>query len=325
MATTVNPYLQGNFGPVSEERTETELPVSGTLPAALDGWLLRDGPNPAGEVPPTQHWFVGDGMVHGIELRGGRAVQYRNRWIRTTAVEEAIGLPAGTRSPNDIGLGSGNVNVIGHGGRILGLSEVGLPWEVDAGLETVGQYDFGGRLEQSMTAHPKIDPVTGELLFFGYTPFGPPFLRYHRADATGDLVQTVEIEIPQSTMMHDWGVTASRVVFMDFPVVFDMALLESPGAMPYRWDDDTAARLGVMPRDGGDVTWIDVEPGYVFHPLNAHDHPDDGDGGRIVMDVVWYPRMFDVDPLGPREEVLGSLRRWTIDPDGGHRHHRDVG
>ena len=79
---------------------------------------------------------------------------------------------------------SGNVNVIGHGGRILALPEVGLPWELDGDLNTVGQYDFGGALASNMTAHPKIDPVTGELVFFGYD-FGPVPTRRPSARKSG--------------------------------------------------------------------------------------------------------------------------------------------
>ena len=82
MTMTSNPYLAGNFGPVSEEITAFDLEVTGTIPDGLDGRLIRNGPNPRGEVDPAQHhWFVGDGMVHGLRLRDGRAEWYRNRFV----------------------------------------------------------------------------------------------------------------------------------------------------------------------------------------------------------------------------------------------------
>ena len=165
-----------------------------------------------------------------------------------------------------------------------------------------------------MTAHPKIDPVTGELLFFGYD-FGPTTLRYHRADADGTLVQTEEIATKGPTMMHDFNVTETRVVFMDLPVVFDLNLLVDGMTMPFRWDDDYGARLGVMPRTGGsdDVQWIDIDPCYVFHPFNAYD-----DGDRIVIDVCRLRPHVRHQPHRPRGAHAGPVV--PLDHRPGHRH-----
>ncbi|MGY6501229.1 MAG: carotenoid oxygenase family protein [Acidimicrobiales bacterium] len=308
-----NPYLVGNYAPVTEERTVTDLTVTGTLPAALSGRLLRTGPNPAGPVGANHHWFLGDGMVHGIEIDGGRARSYRNRFVRTPSVAAARpDLPAvGAAPPGSVNPGSGAVHVIEHAGRVLALGEVGLPYELTSELETVGPYTFGGDLLTSMTAHPKRDPETGDLHFFGYD-FGPVHLRYHRADATGRLVQTEIIETPAPTMMHDFNVTATRIVFMDLPVVFSMDRLAS-GSMPFAWDPEYPARLGVMPigGSGSDVRWYDIDPCYVFHPLNAYD-----DGDRIVIDVVRYPTMFDRSTIGPEGDP-SALWRWVVDPTAG--------
>ncbi|HEV2360608.1 MAG TPA: carotenoid oxygenase family protein, partial [Acidimicrobiales bacterium] len=139
--------------------------------------------------------------------------------------------------------------------------------------------------------------------------FGPPFLRYHVADAAGSLVRTEAITVPGSTMVHDFAITRSRVMFMDLPVVFDMDLVGKRG-MPYRWDADYGARVGVMPRDGGDadIIWCEIEPCYVFHVLNAYD-----DGDEIVADVCRYDHMFAGDVHG----IAGAdprLVRWHIDP-----------
>jgi len=304
------PFLRGNFAPVDREETLLDLKVTGELPRDLDGLLLRDGPNPAGVVRDKHHWFVGDGMLHAIELADGRARSYRNRWVRTRRVEEALGLPAAPVSPHASALqGSGAVHVIGHAGRILALGEVGLPYAMSPTLETLEQYDFDGALRSAMTAHPKVDPINGELVFFGYD-LGPVHLRYHVADARGGLVRTLEIPTPRPTMMHDFGVTQTRVVFMDLPVVFDLELVAQGYSLPFRWEDTHPARLGVMPRAGGEVRWIELEPCYVFHPLNAYD-----DGERIVMDVVRYRRTFDLAQRG--EPDLGTLYRWTIDPGAG--------
>src|SRR5436190_23741774 len=97
-----NRYLIGNYAPVRDELTEFDLPVEGAIPPELRGRLLRNGPNPiAVENPATYHWFTGDGMIHGIELRDGRAVSYRNRWTRTDRAREALGEPPNDRPQPD--------------------------------------------------------------------------------------------------------------------------------------------------------------------------------------------------------------------------------
>jgi carotenoid cleavage dioxygenase len=295
-------HLQGNYAPVLEEITATDLPVTGALPPVLNGRYVRNGPNPkAGESP---HWFVGDGMLHGVELAGGRARWYRNRWVRTRAFrEDAAWL--GPDGVPDLTVGLANTHVICHAGRILALVESSYPTEVTPALDTVGCYDFGGRLRTAMTAHPKICPVTGELHFFAYSHL-PPFLTYHRADRGGALVQSEVIEVPAPTMMHDFAITRGHVIFMDLPVVFDLELVPA-GRLPYRWSETHGARLGIMPRGAGaaDVRWLDVEPCYVFHPLNAFE-----EGGEIAVDVVRYPELW-------RESdstfAAAHLHRWRID------------
>src|SRR5262249_38276498 len=155
---------------------------------------------------------LGDGMLHGVELRDGRAVWYRNRWVRTRAFSEDAQMigPDGVR---DLTVGRANTHVVAHAGRLLALVETSLPTEVTRELETIGCFAFGGRLATGMTAHPKICPRTGELHFFGYS-FMAPFLTYHRADASGQLVQSEVIEVPGPTMIHDFAITVRHVVFM---------------------------------------------------------------------------------------------------------------
>ena len=299
-------HLSGNYAPVLEEVTAHDLPLVGTVPAGLRGRYLRNGPNPkTGQSP---HWFFGDGMLHGVALRGGRAVWYRNRFVRTRAfLEDAqmIG-PDGSR---DLTVGRANTHVIAHAGRILALVETSLPTEVTKDLETVGCFDFDGRLTTGMTAHPKLCPRTGELHFFGYS-FMPPFLTYHRADAVGRLVQSEAIEVPGPTMVHDFAITERHVVFMDLPVVFDLELAMA-GAMPYRWSDEYGARLGLMQRGEAStaVRWFEIEPCYVFHALNAYDD----ERGGVVMDVARYPELWRSGFSGPP----ASLHRWRIDIAGG--------
>lgn len=310
---TTNPYLVGNFAPVTDERDDDVLEVTGAIPPSLDGLLLRNGPNPIAADPEGYHWFLGDGMLHGIELRDGRA-RYRNRWVRTDEACDALGEPRIEGQPDDANLigAKSNTHVVAHAGRILALVESSLPNEVRPDLSTVGRFDFGGKLRSPFTAHPKIDPVTGEMHFFGYDIFGPPWLRYHLVDSSGALVRTEPIDIAGPAMVHDFAITERHVVWLDLPVVFDLDLLEKQ-PFPARWMPEYGARVGVMPRDGGnaDVQWIEIEPCYVYHPLNAYD-----DGDRIVMDVARHPTQFAIDRNGPADGPP-RLDRWTIDTAAG--------
>ena len=300
--TTTDFHLTGAFAPVHDELTAFDLPVTGALPPELTGWYLRNGPNPRED---SAHWFTGDGMVHGVRLENGRAAWYRNRWVRTESFDKPEATLYNADGSRNLHTSVANTHVVNHAGRTLALVESSLPYEITSELETVGVYDFDGELADSMTAHPKICPVTGELHFFGYGSITSPHVSYYRADAAGKLVVKQPVEVPGLTMMHDFALTARHVVFYDLPVVFDQASVGQ--GMPYRWDAGYGARLGVMRRDHPEagVVWLEVEPCYVFHTLNAFDTPD----GRIIVDVVRYDHMW----WPGHEDVPGSLWRWTID------------
>ena len=301
-------WLSGNFAPVFEERDETNLEMTGAVPPELSGLFLRNGANPQSGTSP--HWFLGDGMLHGVRLEGGRAIWYRNRYVRTRAFENPEAPRMAADGTPDRTVSLANTHVVSHGGKILALEEGSFPYEVTPGLDTVGSHDFGGKLKSAMTAHPRICPETGELLFFGYGQL-PPYLVYHRVAPDGTLVQSEEIDVKGPTMMHDWNVTRNHVVFMDLPMVFDLQLAMQ-GGMPIRWSDDYGARLGVMPRNGtnADVVWYEIDPCYVFHPMNSYE-----DSEKIVLDVARFPKLaFGPDDEGGEPAVL---HRWIIDREAG--------
>lgn len=345
-----NRYLEGAFAPITQEHTLTALEVEGTIPDHLDGRYLRNGPNPLGEIDPLlYHWFIGDGMVHGIRLRDGQAEWYRNRWVRGPHAARHFGepVPSGNLGVSPIGA---NTNVIGHAGRTLALIEGGAAsYELTDDLDTVGVCDFDGTLSGGYTAHPKRDPETGELHAVSYSMHRGNTVQYSVIGVDGRARRTVDIEVTGSPMMHDFSLTERHVVFYDLPVTFDARQAASmtvpralrlparlvlsaligrvripdpiaarqPGSagpdrrFPYSWNPRYPARVGVMPRDGGnaDVRWFDVEPCYVFHPMNAY---DDDTTGSVVLDVIRHPTMFDTDHLGPNEGPP-TLDRWTVD------------
>ena len=300
-------HLLGNGAPVQEEQTLTELRVSGTIPPELDGRYLRNGANPFTGM--SDHPFFGDGMIHGVRLRGGKAEWYRNRYVQTPFIRNPQLNILDLEVALDMASSKANTHVVGHAGKILALEEGHFPYVLNGLLDTVGPTDFGGKLTGSFTAHPKICPVTGEMLAFGYSAM-PPYLTYLRVSADGQLVQREEITVGGPTMMHDFNVTQNHVIFMDLPAVFDMDMALR-GEMPIKWDDSYPARLGVMSRNGNDgsVVWYDINPCYVFHPLNAYE-----EGDNIVLDVA---RMSHVWRNGATDFPSPMLYRWTIDTKAG--------
>jgi carotenoid cleavage dioxygenase len=212
----------------------------------------------------------------------------------------------------------------------------------------VGPCDFDGTLPGGYTAHPKRDPETGELHALSYFFGWGNTVHYTVTGVDGKVRRTVPIKVTGQPMMHDFSLTENHVIIYDLPVTLDPAAataslprlaagparamvrrfgnLALPEAVsrkvitslgdttfPYAWNPDYPARVGVMRRqdDGDAVRWFDVEPCYVFHPLNAHD-----EGDRIVLTVIRHPRMFDNERRGPAEG-LPTLDRWTIDLSGG--------
>lgn len=299
-------HLRGNWAPVADELTVADLEVRGTLPDGLEGTYIRAGMNPRSGW--SDHWFFGNGMLHSVELRDGRA-SYRNRFVQTPYLEQDMGV---LDALADLSYSPANTHIVGHAGRMLALEEAHLPWEVRGDLSTVGPVDFDGRLTTPMTAHPKVCPETGEMLFFGYRMMGEPWLTYHRTDAAGRLLASEPIAIPKPVMMHDFNITRTRTVFMDLPVTF---ALEHGG---FAWDPDNGARLGVMPRDGSgsECRWFEIDPCYVFHPVNAHD-----DGERVVLHVARFADAMVGGMLSGTESASRGappmLWRWTIDPATG--------
>ena len=277
-------YLRGLHAPVEHEVEAFDLPVEGAIPPELSGLYLRNGPNPAHGDPG--HWFIGDGMLHAVELRDGRVRSYRNRFVQTRA-HRKLARYVDQDGKVDFTASPANTHVVAHAGRILAIAENGVPWQVDRQLETLDYHDFGGRLAGPMTAHPKRCPRTGELHFFGYH-FAPPHVVYHRVNRAGELVLSQPIEIPRPIMMHDFSITQDYVLFFDLPLVFSFEAV-ARGGMPYAFEEAAGARIGVMRRDSptAGVRWLEIEPCYFFHPLNAWNA-----GDKIRVDVARYPELW---------------------------------
>ena len=305
-------YLEGNYAPVAEEITATDLEIIGELPKELNGRYLRNGANPLGEVDlANHHWFTGEGMVHGVKLQEGKALWYRNRYVRSAEIVEALGEdPAGRQFA-----GSANTHVIGHAERTFAIVEAGSPpVELSYELDTVGANNFFGTLtDMAFTAHPKIDPDTGDLHAMAYS--WPGFLdnvKYVHVGRDGRVKKTVDVPVPGMVMMHDMSLTSRYAVVYDLPVTISGELIQRGMNFPFAWNPEYQARVGLLPRDGSaeDIIWADVSSCYVFHPMNAYDDAD----GNVVLDICRYDTMMARDHNGPFRDSLSTLDRWTVNP-----------
>ena len=312
-AAKLHPFLTGIHRPMTEELVIEDLPVTGAIPAALDGRYLRIGPNPAGPVDPaTHHWFVGDGMVHGLRLEGGKARWYRNAWIRSARAAAALGeAPApGPRRP----LGDTvNTNILGFAGHVYAMVEAGsTPVEIGETLESLFYSDFGGTLQGSFTAHPHLDPATGELHAICYEGMDPTIVRHVVVGPDGRVTREEPVRVADGPSIHDCAITGRYVLVLDLPVTFSMAAAMAGKSFPYRWNPAHPARVGLLPRDGREeeIIWCAVAPCYVFHVANAYDRPD----GTVILDVVTHETMFADSESGP-DSKASAFERWTIDPE----------
>lgn len=301
------PYWeQGGFAAVTTEETVTDLRVTGAIPSTLSGLFVRNGSNPPSGT--ARHWFLGDGMIHGVRLERGRASWYRNRYVQTTVHDpSADGSDLG--GPPGEAANQSNVALCHHAGKLLSLGEVGWPYQLDpTDLSTVGPWSFDGRLGPTLTAHPKIDPETGRLHAFGYELFEPG-LTYYAVAPDGTLEVASAIPVDVATMVHDFAVTDRDAVFWIGPVVFGTNAANAFPDVPFTWDPTGPSKVGVMPLDGDGaaIRWVDVPLGYAFHGLNAHREADDV--------VVRLHRMEEA--FGPTGDLPPShLTEWRIGTAG---------
>lgn len=310
---STNRFLRGDFAPVHEEITAFDLPVTGTIPVELNGRYLRNSSNPIAADDARYHYFLGDGMVHGIRLRDGRAEWYRNRWVRQTTVSRMLGEPPRKVSVYNGTDASVNTHVIGHAGKTLALVEAGTPpYELGYDLSTIGTWDFEGTLPGGFTAHPKYERATGELHAVAYTA-GQTRVVYHAVGPEGRITRSEDIPVTSGAMMHDWALTQNYVIVFDLPAVFSPEAAMSGAPVPFAWDETHQARFGLMPRSGtgADIRWVDIDPIWIFHTVNAYD-----DGDRVVLDVVTHPKLM-ANASSIEGHGLPALDRYTLDPASG--------
>jgi carotenoid cleavage dioxygenase len=301
-----NPWYQGNYGPTSEMAPASHLPVSGTIPSCMNGEFVRVGPNP--RFFPTNsalHWFDGDGMLHGLRMKDGEAT-YVARYVRTSRLqqEERFGAPKFNKIGNmrgvsgifylmleqlrvklgvlDVSNGqqTGNTALMFHSKKFMALNEGDKPYIIkvleDGDLETIGRESYEGRLGPSMTAHPKLDPVTGELFTYGYD-ISKPHVNYHVVSKEGVMSEATVVTLPRGVLMHDFSITENYAIFMDLPLILEPKGM-AKGNFAIVFDPKKEARLGVLPRyakNESQIKWFTIPPCYIYHTTGSWEEGDE--------------------------------------------------
>lgn len=322
-----SPYLEGPYAPVDGEIVARDLAiVSGALPRDLAGTFVRNGANP--KLPPKgrYHWFDGDGMIHGVEIGEGKAI-YRNRYVRTPGLLAEIeaqkplftGIlePVDLKNPRGPFKNTANTDLVYHAGKLLALWwQSGAPYAIRLpDLETCGEELFGETHPVGISAHPKVDPRTGEMMFMTFG-MRPPYLSYGVVDANGKLAHRVPIEsVPGPRYQHDIAITERFTILMDLPMYADPEMLKV-GKSRVRFFRDQPARFGLVPRHGGgsDVRWFEAEPCYVYHTINAwEERSENGDEVVLVGCRIADPLMGD--PSNPtRPHPIPSIGMQRLEP-----------
>ncbi|KAF3437909.1 hypothetical protein FNV43_RR20665 [Rhamnella rubrinervis] len=295
-------YLSGNFAPIPHETPPTkDLPVTGYLPECLNGEFVRVGPNP--KFAPVAGYHC---MVHGMRIKDGKAT-YVSRYVRTSRIkqEEYFGgakfmkigdikglfglLMVNMQMLRDklkildvsYGTGTGNTALIYHHGKLLALSEADKPYVLkvleDGDLQTLGMLDYDKRLAHSFTAHPKVDPFTGEMFTFGYS-HTPPYITYRVISKDGFMHDPIPITVSEPIMMHDFAITENYAIFMDLPLYFRPKEMVKNNTMIFTFDSTKKSRFGVLPRYAKDellIKWFELPNCFIFHNANAWEEEDE--------------------------------------------------
>ena len=317
-----NPYLEGAHAPVSREITATDLEVIGEIPGDLTGIYLRNGPNQRWQPRGVYHWFDGDGMMHGVEVRDGKA-SYTNRWVQTECfhredVAQKSIWPGLIDRPDRTLTGWGsngglkdtsNTDVVLFNDKLLSMFyQCGEAYQLDPHtLETTGKIDLKGMGARTLSSHSMVDEHTGELIFFDYGTT-VPYMTYGVLNPSGKLRHFTAIDLPGPRLPHSLAITENYTILMDLPLFWNQKLLEKD-IQKVEFYPELPSRFGVIPRygDGKSIRWFECDPTYIYHIVNAWE-----EGDEIILDAC---KTHTPEPKKPLPGPYGNLLAWLkIDP-----------
>lgn len=311
-----NPYLDGIFAPQRQEYEAHDLHVEGEIPQQLNGALLRIGPNPIQvKNPKIHHWFVGDGMIHALRLQQGQALYYKSRYVGADEVQQKLKRPRIQGESRGVA-SAVNTNIIAFAGKIWALVEAGaLPIEVDAELNSQRHQLLEDQQDFPFTAHPHIDPVTGDIHAVCYDALVRDKVFYLHFNAQGKLKHHVDIPVQHGPMIHDCAITQSHVLILDLSVNFSLQSAFKGSLLPYAFNPKHQARIGLLPFQGQaqDIQWFELEPCFIFHVANAFDLAN----GDVVLDAVVHSKALVDSIQGPIEDQDIGLERFTFERASG--------
>jgi len=306
--------------------------VEGEIPTDMNGHFYRVQPDfiypprYSNDVP-----FNGDGNVTLFKFKQG-SVDVKTRFVETQrykAQTKARKALFGTyRNPRTddpsvrgISAGTANTNLIFHAGKLLAMKEDSPPVLIDPDtLETLDDYyTFDGKMtSKTFTAHPKIDPVNGEMVGFGYEAKGEASrdIACYAIDKTGKVSWQAWIEAPYAGLIHDFAITQNYIAFLVIPMAVNVEQMTREG-VHFAWDSSLPSWFGVLRRggDGSDVRWFKGPEKCATHVMNAF---DEGSKIHVDMDMAtgnqfpFFPSLHE--PFDP-QRAAGRLTRITVDLD----------
>jgi carotenoid cleavage dioxygenase len=308
-------FPPGFNSPTRFEADVYDCEVWGEIPSDIEGTFYRMQCD-FEYRPPKNEWmtgFNGDGHISRFRFANG-SVDYKGRYVKTarmlaerTARKRLYGVYRNrfTDDPSvaNIDRSAANTHTYWHGGKLFVLKEDSRAWHVDPHtLETLGQWDFNGKYTaKTMSAHPKIDPVTGEMIAYGYQAKGDltDDIAVYTINPQGEVVKEVWLKSPYLGIIHDIAITQKHVLI---PVIARTTSLErlKSGEPMWEWNGSLPTMVGVLPRNGEakDVRWYKGPARNTLHFLNATDR-----GSRVTMEL----------PTSSGERDPSQIRRWTFD------------
>lgn len=309
-----HPYLNGAWRPNYDELNAEDMEVIGTIPDDIDGVYVRNTENQVNEPIGNYHPFDGDSMIHIMSFRDGKA-SYRNRFVRTKgfmAEQEAgeslwAGVGNSPERSKRPGWGvqeymkdASSTDVVVHAGKILSTF-----WQCGDGYR-LDPYTLEQHGTESWTpvdgisAHPKVDERSGELLFFNYS-MHPPYQHYGVVDKDNNLVHYTPVPLPGPRMPHDMAFSENYSILVDLPYFFDQELMKE-GKFRMKFHEELPTRFAIIPRYGNEdeIMWFEAEPTYVLHWMNAYE-----EGDELILDG-YFQEAPDPEPIAGLPEKVGK-------------------